>query len=265
MKVKLNIFLLALLALLSCNGGSKVPVPEAEEEDKKAEALLQGIWLNAENDEVTMKVKGDSIFYADSTLIPVRFAIINDSLVLRTHNESRYAIVKQTANLFYFNNSAGDVVKLVKSNNDDDNWQFDANKRVVNVNQNQLIKRDSIVTGADKRYRVYTQVNPTQYKVVNVSYNDDGLQVETVYYDNIVNICIYDGGRRLYSSDFHKQDFNKFVPADFMSQAILSDIVLDSVSSRGVELLAYIVDPDSVTQYVVRLVVSHGGVLKMES
>lgn len=255
-------FLVALL--LSCKGGS-AETAVVETEDAEAKAMLQGIWLSEDNDDVVMKVKGDTIVYADSALMPVRFMIIADSLVLQGYNEVRYAIVKQTDNVFQFNNSTGDVVKLVKSQNKEDEWAFENHRASVSVNQQQLIKRDTVVSGAEKQYRVYTQVNPTKYKVVNTSYNQEGVQVETVYYDNIVNICIYDGGRRLYSSDVHKHDFRKFVPKDFIGQAVLSDIVIDKVSERGVEFLAYVCDPDSVTQYVVRLVVSHGGKLKIEA
>lgn len=250
--------------LLSCKGsGNEVAVVEVE--DAEAKAMLQGVWLSEDNDDVVMKVKGDTIVYADSALMPVRFSIIADSLVLKGYNEVRYAIVKQTENVFQFNNSTGDVVRLVKSQNKDDEWAFDNHHASVSINQQQLIKRDTVVVGADKQYRVYTQVNPTKYKVINTSYNQDGVQVETVYYDNIVNICIYDGGRRLYSCDIHKRDFGKFVPKDFIGQAVLSDIVIDRVSERGVEFLAYVCDPDSVTQYVLRLVVSHSGRLKIEA
>lgn len=255
-------FAFVAVLLMSCKDASKNAIV-AEEEDKEAKAMLQGIWINADDDAVTMKVKGDSIIYADSTLAAVCFAVINDSLVLRGYNETRYAIVKQTDHIFQFSNHNGDLVKLVKSDNPDDNYAFE-HRPVASLNQNQLIKRDSIVSGADKKYRVYTTVNPSRYKVVRTGYNQDGLQVETIYYDNIINICIYDGGRRVFSRDMHKQDFAKHVPQQFLAQSILSDIIVDKVSDKGVELLAYICVPDSSTSYIVRIVVSHAGSMTMK-
>lgn len=58
-------------------------------------------------------------------------------------------------------------------------------------------------------------MNPTTYKVYKSSYNDDGVQVDNVYYDNIVNIHVYHGANRVFSRDFHKKDFLKVVPAEF--------------------------------------------------
>lgn len=251
----------SVFVLVSCkDAGTNAPV--TEEENQEAKAMLQGIWLNDEDEEVTMKIKGDTIVYADSTLTPVWFAVIDDSLVLRGYNETRYEILKQSENVFQFKNHSGDVVKLVKSNNPNDSYVFE-NRKPSYINQNKLIKRDSVVTSADKKYRIYTQVNPSTYKVVKTSYNQDGVQAETIYYDNIINICMYDAGKRLFSRDFRKQDFQKHVPAQFLKQAILSDIVIDKVSERGIELLAQICVPDTITSYVVRIIVTHDGKMSL--
>lgn len=262
-KKLLYILSLTLLALVSCKDASKNEVVE-EVEDTAAKKSLQGIWLNAEDEVVAMKIKGDTIQYADSTLAPMHFAIIGDSLVLKGYNETRYAIVKRSQNVFQFRNHNGDVVKFIKSNNPDDAYVFE-HREPATINQNQLIKRDSIVTGADKRYRIYTQINPSTYKVIMTAYSNDGVQTETVYYDNIINICIYDGGKRLFSRDIHKQDLGKFIPKDFLKQSILSDIVIDKVSANGIELLSQVCMPDSYTSYVVRLIVSHDGKLTMKA
>lgn len=253
-------FLVSLLALSSCKGESKVEAME-EVENAEAKAMLQGIWNNTDLDEVTLKVSGDTIIYADSTLAPVRFAIIEDSLVLRGYNETRYAIIKQTPTVFQFCNHEGDVIRLAKSTNPDDNYIFENRKPVVQINQNQLIKRDSVVTGGDRKYHVYIQVNPSTYKVIQSSLSQDGLQVDNVYYDNIINVCVYNGAQRLYSSDIHKADFKRFIPDNVLRQCVLSDIVIDKVTDAGVELLAYICEPDSPESYVVRMIVSHSGKL----
>lgn len=253
---------IASIALVSCKDANKAAVAVEEPENKEAKALLQGIWLDDEDSEVTMKVKGDSIFYADSTMVPVSFAIFNDSLELRGYNTRRYAIVKQTEHLFQFRNQNGDIIKLVKSENPDDNYAFENQKSFV-VNQNQLIKRDSVVFVGEHKYHVYIQVNPSTYKVVCTSYNEDGMQVDNIYYDNIINVCIYDGGKRLFSSDIHKNDLQKYVPASYLKEAVLSDITLDDVSEQGINLSASVCRPDSHSAYVVKMNVDSNGKLKM--
>lgn len=254
---------LAVISVASCRDGAKT-ADEVETENAEAKAMLQGIWVNTDADEVTLKVKGDSIIYADSTLSPVAFAIIGDSLVLRGYNETRYAIVKQTENVFQFYNKDGDVIRLAKSNNADDNYIFEERKPVAMLNQNQLIKRDSIVDDGIHRYRIYTQINPSTFKVVKSSLSQDGLQTDNVYYDNIINICIYNGGQRHFSRDFHKQDFGKFIPANIIPQVVLSDIVIDKITAQGVEMYAMLCEPDSPESYVIHIIVSHDGKMMMK-
>lgn len=252
---------MSMLFLSSCKDDKKDTVAE-EEENTKAKSMLQGIWLDDEDGEVTAKIKGDTIFYADSTMTPVAFAVIGDSLVLKGYNEVRYAIVKQTSNLFQFKNTTGDIVKLVKSNDSNDSYFFD-NVKPIELNQNQLIKRDSVVFVGDNKYHVYTQVNPSTFKVISTSINDDGVQVDNVYYDNIINVCVYNGGNRIFSSDIHKQDLKKYVPQDYLAQAVLSDIVLDKVSPNGIEMLASVCKPNSPTSYIVRMSISPTGKLTL--
>lgn len=259
----LSALAIVLLLLSSCNNGGKgSDVVEEKEENKEAKALLQGIWLDDEDGQVTMKIKGDTIVYADSTMAPVAFAIVDDSLVLRGYNEMRYAVVKQTEHIFQFRNSNGDLVKLVKSENAADDYVFQ-HRKPLTLNQNQLIKRDSVVYAGSNKYHVYVQINPSTYKVVTTSYNDDGVQVDNVYYDNIINLCVYEGSQRLFSSDFHKQDFKKYVPSSYLSQSVLSDITLEKTSEKGLDFLASVCVPDSPTSYLIRLSVSPTGKLSM--
>lgn len=245
----------------SCKDGTKIVVVD-EKENLEAKKMLQGIWLDDEIGEVVLKVSGDTIVYADSTMSPVSFKVIGDSLVLKSFSESRYSITKQTANIFQFKNHNGDVVKLIKSTDPNDKYVFQQRKPAP-LNQNQLIKRDTVVFEGNHKYHVYVQVNPSTYKVISTSYNDDGVQVDNVYYDNIINVCIYDGGKRIYSRDIYKQDLKSYVPSEFLRSSVLSDITLDKVTSEGVELLALVCTPDSPLYYVVRMKISQGGTLKM--
>lgn len=256
--------LFTVLMLASCKKDAGTTVVPAVEENKEAKAMLQGIWVNDEDGTVVIKVKGDTVIYADSTDAPVAFAIINDSLVMRGYNEMRYAIVKQTEHVFQFLNANGETVKLVKSENEADKYAFEGHTTMT-FNQNQLIKRDSVVFAGSHKYHYYVQVNPSKYKVVCTSYNDDGVQVDNVYYDNIINLCVYEGSKRVFSSDIHKQDFKKYVPASYLSQAVLSDITIDCTTNQGnLEFLASVCSPNASTSYAVRLTVTPEGKLMMK-
>lgn len=232
-------------------------------ENAAVKKMLQGIWLNDDEDDVAFRVKGDTIYYPDSTSQPVYFYIAGDTLVMKGANVVKYPIVKQAAHIFQFKIQNGDIVKLVKTNDASYLRQFTQQPPVA-LNQNTLIKRDTIVSHADEKYHLYVQVNPTTYKVYKSSYNDDGVEVDNVYYDNIVNINIFQGARKLFGKDFHKEDFKKKVPAEFLKQAILSDISFLKIDAEGIHYMAVLAMPDSSLSYQVELVVSHDGKMKIK-
>lgn len=264
-KILLYVLPLPLMLLTSCKDANKENVA-MQEENTEAKAMLQGVWLDADNEEVTMRVSGDSIVYADSTLAPVHFAIVNDSLVLKGYSEvTRYAILKQTEHVFQFENLQGDVVSLVKADeNSVENEVAFVAPKPQSAQQSIIEKRDSVVSGGDHSYRVYTQINQSRSRVVSTSYNDDGVKTETVFYDNVINVCVYEGARRVYGHDFKKKEFQNYVPDDYLKQSRLSDVVIDKVSDDGVEMLAFLGVPDAMTSYVVRLIISHDGKLTMK-
>lgn len=255
--------LCATIVIVAC--GPKTPKNEGKAvEDKVAKQMLQGIWINAEDESVAFKVKGDTIFYPDSTSYPAYFQIFRDTLVIHGADDMvKYPIVKQAPHLFMFKNSNGETVKLTLSEDVLDKFQFDNNKAQV-LNQNQLVKKDTVVSYEDMRYRCYIQVNPTTYKVIKTTYSDEGVEVDNVYHDNIVNLTVYSGVNRLFSHDFKKKDFKKFVPEDFLMQAILSDLTLYRVDKDGVHFNALLAMPDSPSYYVVEVNVSPAGKLKMK-
>ena len=55
------------------------------------------------------------------------------------------------------------------------------------------VKIDSVVSYNKNRYHWYIAINPTKYKVTKRSYNEDGLEVENVYYDNIMHVSVFLG------------------------------------------------------------------------
>lgn len=252
------LILAAVTLLASCKDTGKSVVKE--EEDETAKEMLQGTWIG-EDDCVAFSVKGDTIFYNDSTMAPMEFAIINDSLVLRGSTETRYAIEKQTKHIFRFRNHNGDIVRLTKSDSPTDAVSL---QRQPQLNQRQLIKRDTVAMVDGHKYHVYIQVNPSSYKVYRSKLNDDGVQVDNIYYDNIINVCIYDGGNRLFSRDIYKKDFSSYVPKGYLSQSILSDISVEEISATGIKMNAMICVPDSPTSYIIAMTVTPQGRLSMK-
>lgn len=260
-KRELLLFLAGLSFLVGCK--KEKAVQALPQEDKAAKQMLQGVWINEDEETVALRAKGDTIFFADSTSQPVAFQIIHDTLVLHDANEVKYQIIKQTPHLFVFKNQNGDVVRLVLSRDPNDLDVFDAINRPVSLNQNQLIKRDTVVQRDDDRYHCYVQVNPTTYKVIKSVYTDDGVAVDNVYHDNIIHVSIFHGASRIFSSDFRKQDFSHKVPKEILRQSILSDMILQKVDTEGFQYIASICIPDSPTSYQVEVTISYEGKLTM--
>ena len=256
------VLLCFLTAFAGC--GKKTDSVQTPEEDTRAKELLQGIWLNEEDENVAFRVKGDTIYYPDSTSQPVYFYIYSDTLVMKGASDVKYPIVKQAAHLFEFKSQSGDVIKLVKTS-DNSYLESFQQKQPIALNQKTLIKRDTIVGLADEKYHLYVQVNPTSYKVLKSSLNDDGVQVDNVYYDNIINLNVFHGATKVFSRDFHKKDFEKKVPSSFLEQAILSDIVFDSIDKDGIHYQAILAMPDSYLSYQVKVTISLTGRLNIQA
>lgn len=254
-----------LVVFSGCKNRQNAPVKIVEQEDVQAKKMLQGIWVTDDEESVAFKVKGDTIYYPDSTSVPVAFKIIGDSLVLRGASVTKYAIVKQSAHLFVFKNQYGDVVRLVRSADPDDNYSFKIKSPVIlnQINQKKIIKRDTVIVYKKERYHLYVQVNPTTYKIIKSTYNDEGVEVGNIYYDNIVHVSVYNGNVCLFSKDFHKQEFKSYIPQPYYSQCILSDIFFGKLTAKGVAFNASLPIPDSTTSYVINIFISFKGKLKM--
>ena len=171
--------ILAVGQFSSCKKGAAAQKDVTVQEDSVAKQMLQGIWVDEDEQDVAFKAQGDSIFYPDSTSMPVRFQIIADTLVLHGASDVKYPILKQTRHLFVFRNQNGDEIRLVLSDDADD-ANFFSDKHPQPLNQGKLIKRDTIVSFQNKSYHCYIQINPTTYKVIKSSWNDEGVEVEFV-------------------------------------------------------------------------------------
>ena len=107
------------------------------------------------------------------------------------------------------------------------------------------------------------QVNPTTFKVVKSSYNDNGVAVDNIYHDNIVHLSVFKGAAKVFSSDFNKRNFEKQVPAEILQEAILSDMLFSKIDASGVHYVAVLGIGDTRISYDVEVVVSFDGKLHM--
>ncbi len=256
---KFKPLLLAVLALASlltaCQQKKEATVRAVE--NTKAKLMLQGVWVDAETMEVNFMVKGDTIFYPDSTSQPAKLSVVGDSILIG-EPPSSYPIVRLSDNVLVFKNQNGEELRLNKSNSIDDKLVFKKRQPVLAV-VNHVLKRDSVVTFADERYHCYVTVNPTKFRVLSRSLNDDGVVVENVYYDNIIHISVYHGADKVFSSDMTKQNYAKKVPADFLNQSILGDIRFTHVDKEGFHFETIIGIPAATTSYVLDTIVSFDG------
>lgn len=257
MKKELYILGLCLLVIAGCSQQKEAggPLPES----KEAKQLMQGIWIDEESEELVFRVKGDSVFYPDTVSMPAYFRIYDDSLYI---SSSRYEIIKQSPNLFWFKNLNGDVLKLRKSTEATDEQFFGRQKTKI-LQATEATRKDTVVFLDGKKYHCYIDVNPTKYKVEHPSYNSSGVEVNNVYYDNIIHLSVYEGARKLYSKDVRKQAF-EMVPKDFLEQAVLGDVEFHHADQQGFHFLATLCIPDGASCYRIEVIISHAGAMTMQ-
>lgn len=255
------LFALTVLLTVSCSQKQQSTSVATVEESREAKQMLQGVWLDDETEEISFRIKGDTIFYTDSTSMPAYFKVVGDSLVFASG--TKYGIEKQTQHIFWFRNQNGDLVKLRKSDNPDDAKEFvhDTPRIMTYTHQ---VKSDSVVTYNGDCYHWYIAINPTRYKVVKRTYNDDGLEVENVYYDNIMHISVYKGAQKLYSSDFRKQQYRSKVPESFLEEAVLGNMEYSHIDAAGLHFNATLCIPDGASCYLVETLISFSGQMTMK-
>lgn len=251
-----------LLLLAACKQQQESASASAEEpkEDTRAKAMLQGIWIESETEEAVFRVEGDTIYYPDPTDQPAAFRIIADSLVL---SQQRYPIIRQDEHLFWFQNQSGDIIKLVKSDTDEDTLAF-ANRQPEILTITEVMKTDSVVFYGGERYHWYIAFNPTRYRVVKTTYSSEGMAVENVYFDNIIHISLYHGAKCIYSHDIKKQLFAQEVPQQFLDQAILGNMQYSHTDAHGMFFNATLCIPDEASCYMVETLIGFDGQLSMK-
>lgn len=252
----LGILLLLAVLLISCSrhGSSSDSLKESSE----AKALLQGIWTDQTSEAVVFKISGDSIYYPDSTSQTAYFRVLDDTLYI---NKSPYHIEKQSEHVLWFIGQDGELVKLQKNVTEDTEEVFQKTDPQI-LTLTDVLKKDTVVMYNDNRYHLYIAINPTHYKVVRHTLNDDGLDVENVYYDNIIHLSIYRGSREIFGRDFRKKMFESKLDENFLSQAVLNNMEFDHIDSEGIHVNSSLCMPGDASYYLVKHVITFDGQLK---
>ena len=99
--------------------------------------------------------------------------------------------------------------------------------------------------------------------MVKTEYNDDGVEVDNVYYDNIIHISVFKGYQKMFSKDFYKYDFGKYIPKQFLRQSILNDIVLYKADSEGLHYKVTLSIPDSPLSYILEMVITQNKISRV--
>jgi len=248
--------LLACLVGCKPNAGQEVQEKQENAEYKK---MIQGIWLD-ESENVAFRAKGDTIIYPDSTSMSVAFKIYDDSIDI---GGTMYGIVKLSPHLFNMKNQNGDVVKYTKTDDNEYKRYFEQAKVDIAV-YSSVVKSDTVTTWQGERYHSYIAINPTKYKVICNMLNDNGVEVSNVYYDNIIHISVFNGARQIFSSDFRKQQYAKFVPKDILDKAILNKMEFSHGDADGLHFYTSICMPGSVSCYLLDTRITYDGKLFME-
>lgn len=253
-------FSLLLFLITACVGNKR----SASKEDFEAKQEIQGVWVDDDTESPLIQIKGDTLYYSDAGTVPVAFKIISDTLYTYGDDTAAYKIEKRMPNTLWLHSQTGEELHLSRSEEDDNLKAFQHGKIDMPV-YTQQVKHDSVVIYRDVRYRAYTYINPSKKKVICSSISEDGFQVDKVYYDNIMHICVYQGAKCLYSSDIAKHIFASMVPSNFLENAVLSNMRFCNVSKNGFCYEATLQQPESSIMSVIDLYVSFEGKLTMKN
>ncbi len=256
-----TIFIVLSLMLVSC--GRTNDSKSTAKEDLAAKNMLQGIWVDDDTEIPLMRIKGDTIYYADPQNAPVSFKIIRDTIYINGNTPIAYKIDKHNHYSFWFHSMTEDVVKLHRSENPDDSLAF-ANQIEVIPTITEVVKKDSVVMYKNTRYRGYVYINPSKMRVTKTTYSEEGMGVDNVYYDNIIHICVYEGKKLLYGKDIKKQMFVDLFSSDFLDQAVLADMKFMGVNNKGYHYQAILNIPETYISGIVNLTIDSDNKLTMK-
>lgn len=232
-------------------------------EDSASKKLLQGIWVDDEGDNVQFWAEGDSLYYPGNESCPLYFKVVDHHLMVCGSDTVSYKIERLERDTFWYRSISDDLIKMHHSEYDLDSLEFTDVLREPIALYDGVVQKDSVVMYNAHRYRGYVYINPSKMRVSKTSYNENGMKVERVFYDNVIHICVYEGKKPLYAKDFTKKDFEGVVKQDFLKDAVLGDMDFYGVDAKGFWYEASLCIPDETSCYQVYLLISHDGELSL--
>ena len=260
--MKLFSKVLICISLMSSCSGQPQKKEEMEKEDLIAKEWLQGTWIDDMTETPLFTAKGDTIYYIDEPAAPVAFKIIEDTLKTYGRKVSNYHIKKQGKSFIWIQSFMGDILQLSKAENSQDSLWIP--RQTPKEKTNNVISKDNVVHYNNQRFRGYVYINPTNIKVHQPEITEEGLEIENIYYDNIIHICVYEGKNKLFGRDMKKQDFESLIPAEYYQRAILSDMEFGGVNAKGYQYQATLCIPNSASCYLINISITKDGDITYE-
>ena len=260
--MKLFSKVLICISLMSSCSGQPQKKEEMEKEDLIAKEWLQGTWIDDMTETPLFTAKGDTIYYIDEPAVPVAFKIIEDTLKTYGRKVSNYHIKKQGKSFIWIQSFMGDILQLSKAENSQDSLWIP--RQTPKEKTDNVISKDNVVHYNNQRFRGYVYINPTNIKVHQPEITEEGLEIENIYYDNIIHICVYEGKNKLFGRDMKKQDFDSLIPAEYYQRAILSDMEFGGVNAKGYQYQATLCIPNSASCYLVNISITKDGDITYE-
>ena len=260
----MNLFpkiLICILLMSSCSGQSQKK-EKIEKEDLRAKEWLQGTWMDDMTETPLFTAKGDTIYYNDGSAAPVAFKIIKDTLKTYGQKIASYHIKKQGESYIWIQSIMGDILQLSKTDPSlDSHWTL---QQTLEKTTEKVTQKDLVIHYNNRRFRGYVYINPTDLKVHQPEITEEGLEVENVYFDNIIHICVYEGKNKLFGRDMKKQDFKLLIPEEYYQRAILSDMNFVGVNAKGYQYQATLCIPNSASCYLINISIGINGDITYE-
>lgn len=257
MKKTYYILFLVSFMLLGCIGNKK---NSFYVEDEEAKRIIQGVWINEEEEVPSLMTRGDSIFYPDTTSLPAKFWIANDSLYIKGNNTNQYKIISLSEHVLEFQNQNNESIRLVRDSSKRFQKAF-KQVRSYALNIFRTYDMDTVSINNNIRTECKIHLEPTSERVIKSSYNDDGIEVDNLYLDNVANTRILVGGKEIYAHAFRKHEFSTSIPKEFMAKSILRELQFSYADTNAVYLDAIVGIPDASTCYVIELKIDMKGKL----
>ena len=93
--------------------------------------------------------------------------------------------------------------------------------------------QDTVIRTDLGYFQSKVHVQTTSDKVVKSTYNDNGVEVDNIYLDNVASLRLYNHGTPVFAHDFRKQEFQSLIPKSFLSRSILRKMYFTHADAKA--------------------------------